>query len=979
MEQHPRDAAVESPSHAADLQRGLAALGRRDRLLASGRIFLGITLPRVRGARDLRYLLGALGLYIGLAGCLIVLSHFLPYGTDNNESFSAFVHAQNLLRFGFSQSRGLTDEAYSPARTAHPYVYTHAGNFPRLPVYALMRLGVKTVEAQIAILAALVGGATICLAFAFFSRLAGPQFAFVMCAVFTTDYLLFMQWEVNTFRVWHGFLFFASLVCIQRFGDARRRGPALALFVVAAALFYFEIVFATFTIATALCYAALIYWGRRDVLYRAAVAAAAGGAVALGALVAQSAAYHGWSTAWRDLELTFLHRNFFVQSGSEAAAPRTLRFFMQHHIVYWRDNPDTTGYLRPVVFFRTFWRSAFIVDTPYFALLMWILALAWLVRTATRLRVVAQPGASLGSTGVGRAIGRGAAPQARNGGLVTGATLLLMLYAAANLASTAQSRLDTGFGAFPGFPSVWFQRPTLRLVAAALALLILFAAAVLDHPRRTGRLRWRRRSGVVVCQVPFSPTAFAAGLATFARIPPSRLVLMGTFLCLAAAYELLHVWLYGPELAGIWMRALAGGFGPPLLQMGLLAALLLGLLIVLDGGRQILPLHYDAALWALGRYLIAAAVGFAVVYVLSPGYLSQGYLVRYAPLVVFLLDVGIGLYAYTLITIAARSCHALWDGPRRPGTGGGVIRGRPRPAVVRPAVSLLLSLFMILLSAAFWANAQAAYLRALSADYSFLRLLARPPYRGATFVSNTYSAPVSYFTGAWAYADYLAEEGVYVERRGHVEQIVSGDLLWEADRDSNAGYHHPQYYVCIATPSWYTAPALLSLRPGQRVSRCSDQPLVRDARRGMSPVHNVLVAADPGPRDMWAIVRLDPTVRFTFSPFGDPGAAERRRDDVRHARRLAQIVRQFFHTHGCYPSNPGRAFGQAPDGLAPHLADGWPRLQLYGTFDRTWRWVGPGGIASFVGVIPYSVWKTDPHGLALANERPGPICIREGF
>src|SRR5713226_9269408 len=52
--------------------------------------------------------------YLTLYGWLLVATDFLPYVTDNNESFSSLWHAANMYNFGVGQSYGLADESFSP-------------------------------------------------------------------------------------------------------------------------------------------------------------------------------------------------------------------------------------------------------------------------------------------------------------------------------------------------------------------------------------------------------------------------------------------------------------------------------------------------------------------------------------------------------------------------------------------------------------------------------------------------------------------------------------------------------------------------------------------------------------------------------------------------------------------------------------------------------------------------------------------------
>ena len=144
----------------------------------------------------------AYGLLFG--SCLWVTGGF-PYVLDNNESFSSLWHARNLYDFGLARSWGLADESFSPHAGAHPYVHTHQGNFPRLFAFALYVLGARDITSQIVLTTFTVGLASVLLMFRFFSELATPRFGAIACIVFMTDYVLFSQWQMVTYRVWHTF------------------------------------------------------------------------------------------------------------------------------------------------------------------------------------------------------------------------------------------------------------------------------------------------------------------------------------------------------------------------------------------------------------------------------------------------------------------------------------------------------------------------------------------------------------------------------------------------------------------------------------------------------------------------------------------------------------------------------------------------------------------------------------------------------
>ena len=168
--------------------------------------------------------------YVVLYALFIIRGHGVPYVMDNNETFSALLHAHNLWTFDFFQSFGLTDELTSPAPEGHPFAHTHQGNFPRLFAVVLYALGARSAESQIWITTMTIGTASVLMAYVFLRRLAGSLFAATAVLLLITDYLMFAQWQVNIYRVWTGFLLFAALLCVHGLSEWRRWRWAIATF-----------------------------------------------------------------------------------------------------------------------------------------------------------------------------------------------------------------------------------------------------------------------------------------------------------------------------------------------------------------------------------------------------------------------------------------------------------------------------------------------------------------------------------------------------------------------------------------------------------------------------------------------------------------------------------------------------------------------------------------------------------------------------
>jgi hypothetical protein len=308
-----------------------------------------------------------LAAYIACFGALLVATRGLPYAIDNNESFSSLWHARHMYELGFSETKGLADEVMAWHPAASPYVHTHQGNFPRLFSFLLYLLGARSMESQIVITTFTVGLAGIWLAYRFLCTIGPPLFAAACCLVLITDYGLFGQWQVNTYRVWYGVFFFGSLFWVSQL-ERHRRWPMLAAGVLLfAAVFYGEYVFATFVGITACGYALFIYPRRPRIFLRAWLAVVGGGAVAAGVLLTQLVAYMGWKDLKTDIGYTLAARNM---ARDQAFTEKVDAFYRDHRIIFWNNFFDITSFRT----FGTFVSSLFEKHLQYYSPWVWLSA-----------------------------------------------------------------------------------------------------------------------------------------------------------------------------------------------------------------------------------------------------------------------------------------------------------------------------------------------------------------------------------------------------------------------------------------------------------------------------------------------------------------------------------------------------------------------------------------------------------------------------
>jgi hypothetical protein len=336
--------------------------------------------PRAPARIPLRWCLpGVIVIYLLVATFALIHTRGLPYGLDNNESFSSAIHARNLATYGVGRSFGLTDESYGITAAAHPFIHSHQGNFPRLFAFALYALGARSIEAQIVTTTVTVGLIAIVLAFLFFAEVVNPLLATLVCLVFISDYFLFGQWHLNTYRVWHCFFFFSSLLCLRR--AVREPTPWTFALTIGnfACLCYWEYVFAFFVLTTALGYAALIGWRTPLRVVTAAGSALAGGAVAAATLGLQLTAYMGWSNVVKDVLYTLHARNSAVDSGFSA---KVTAFYAQHKVLFWPNYMDAAKLRNPGTFVDSLVGQHLQFYSPWLALVMLTVGAAWFLRTA---------------------------------------------------------------------------------------------------------------------------------------------------------------------------------------------------------------------------------------------------------------------------------------------------------------------------------------------------------------------------------------------------------------------------------------------------------------------------------------------------------------------------------------------------------------------------------------------------------------------
>jgi hypothetical protein len=655
--------------------------------------------------------------YLGI----IVWARGIPYAIDNNESFSSLEHARNLHEVSWKLTKGLTDEVAAFTPSASPFIHSHQGNVPRIFAYLIYLLGARSVESQIAITTFTVGLCAIFFAYRYLRTIGPPVFAMIGCLVLTTDYGLFGQWQVDTYRVWYGFFFFSSLLWIHSF--QRGSGWKIPVWGLCnyAAMFYGEYVYATFMAVTSALYACFIYRRNWGSIFRIVFIQCAGALIAAGTLLAQLTAYMGWHNVLLDIHYTLSARNMaFDQSFADEAN----RFYAQHHIVFFQNFLDTSTYRNVPYFVRSLFKFHF----QYYSA---PICLSFLIVLAA---------AIIGCCRLGH--------EGRTRHPTSSASVALKILGLSALAFGFFILVDSGLHQFDIFPA---GTTASTMASAAIAACSLVSVLAVAQPTAAGI-----SSQIALPWAGIFRAALLLGLSVY--LIDRRKDLFGSFIE--------NQWPFFGSASNI------SKFSVVVLVLCTVVALSIS---VNGAGESPSRVEGFPKLFALSACVL---LGFAASYRIFTGYIFSGYLYRQAPFLVFWSDI---LFAAALFLILEETRRGLRV---------------HHPILVLSASTLFVFLF------GSWVSLQMTYGRLVApTHYSFLHLLSKAPYRGKTFVADTYAAPIAEQTHAWAYAESSIFSGaIKLTADGFVTEHDK-KYLWFGDAENNKKYLEPEYGIKIAQPA----------------------------------------------------------------------------------------------------------------------------------------------------------------------------------
>ena len=518
---------------------------------------------------------------------------------DNNETYSALLHAHNLWNFDFFRSFGLADDVASPAQAAHPVIHTHQGDFPRLFSFILYAFGARNAESHIWITTFTIGVASVLLAKCFFHRLAGELFATIATLMLITDYLLFAQWQVNTYRIWHGFFLFGSLVCVHGLSDWKRSYWAVTTIFLYMFLLYWELVFASFVAITAGAYTAWTYRRTPRLIFAAGLTQTLGATLGLGVLIVQVIFFLGWHDFLTDINLTYDARNI----GADPATifHRLNDFYETRNITFWYNIQSHAEFVGATTFLRSTFTNVLQVHTPFFVLMTLSLAAAGLFADS-RLPCAIDT-------------------KVANPRIAEAAVLILIpgLYGFLMM-------VMYGDGVLGVIPTTTIAN--VGLSVAANILLLLLATAV------SAALR-----------------SLATAISVNGTAPSfQRCLVASIYFFLLGIFIITQGFLYDQEYRGLWFDLLTPA--PAwIAKLVICAIALAGGLLILVGRRSILG-QWQNVPASLMPFFGSGILGYLFVYKFSAGYLHSGYLYRLCPFSVFHIDTLLALGPFTAIAMS---------------------------------------------------------------------------------------------------------------------------------------------------------------------------------------------------------------------------------------------------------------------------------------------------------------------------------------
>lgn len=172
------------------------------------------------------------------------MSNFFVYVNDGNETFGTIIHAENLIKYGYLNFF-MTDESTGTMLSQHPITHLSQGNWPRIPVAFLKLLNFPD---QLIIFTVLITLNLICF-YVIYSVLitkTSKEFAFIFIFTIFFNYLHYIQWSLNLYRVWQSISYFVIIYLLSKLADKKYNKSRINFLIIAylATIGYGELIYA---------------------------------------------------------------------------------------------------------------------------------------------------------------------------------------------------------------------------------------------------------------------------------------------------------------------------------------------------------------------------------------------------------------------------------------------------------------------------------------------------------------------------------------------------------------------------------------------------------------------------------------------------------------------------------------------------------------------------------------------------------------
>jgi len=736
---------------------------------------------------------------------LLQKSNNLPYVFDNNETYSSLIHAKNMDKYGVSETFGLTDESYATTNSGHPYVYTHQGNISRFYTLLLIKLGIESPESHIVISLLTIGLLGFYLAFRFLDKHISWSFSVIYCLLLMTDYILYAQWHMNTWRIWHLAFFFSSLLIAEKISQSSQKRWLFIGVLNFACLFYFEILFSLFVLLVTAIYTLFKNIKSIKNVIKIWVIQFVGTSLGFSVLALQSINYLGLDGFKKDLELTFFSRN--RTGNNQEYIDSVIQFMDSNNIVFWHNFASQGNIKNSLEFIRETILYSLLLYTPLFLLISLIVMFFFVILVLKNI------------------INNNKYEDVISFNYINEIKLFINKYYLSGLFLVVSLVI---FSLFKDetFLGLNYIAPWYNILDSKSNLVLLIALPLVSYVV----------SNFVYANYATRTTANGKLLSLiFLLISAIFIHLMGVFF---------HS-VFNPIYLDIASRT-APIFILRLYVLSIITLLFLQIISPLNNTNK----NILCKIKNIFVYLGAGTIAYTITFYLLPGYVLTGYIYRQTPLFIFIYMAAFTAVIWCFLTILKQQyVNLIGDKYYK-----NIIASK---LYIKEYFPLLLAIFSFGFTGFYWVNTQVYYINSIPPNNSVHLNLLRDKYQGKSFVVNTYAAPVSVMTDHWSYYDQGFEKNIIVNNKLQKPVLSDKRYLWFSDNETNIDYGKPEYFICIAPINMMS---LMYRRIGSalQTSRgCSQMPIVNSVLKGTPENKKSLVDIDHSGKDSWAIIKLD--------------------------------------------------------------------------------------------------------------------------